>query len=96
MGTACCIDDGGAVTWYFHGFDGAIGNPPFHGGDDDDREGVVAYERTENGITYIVCGSRRYEVTARGNLRYIGDEPAPAPAPLSWWRRLWAWVQSWL
>lgn len=71
--------------------DAAIGNPPFTGGDDG---GVVMYERTQNGVTYIVCGTRRYEVTARGNLRYVGDvEPAPSP---TWLRRLWTWVRSWL
>lgn len=51
------------------------------------------YERTQNGVTYIVCGMRRYEVTERGNLRYIGDVVQPAP---SWWQRIVAWVQSWL
>ena len=67
------------MTWYFHGFDGAISNPPFRGGDDD-TGGVVMYERTESGVTYVICGTRRYEVTARGNLRYVGDVAQPATA----------------
>ena len=54
----------------------------------------MMYERTQNGVTYIVCGNRRYEVTPRGNLRYIGDVTPAVPA--SWLRRLWEWVQSWL
>ena len=49
------------------------------------------YERTRDGVTYIVCGNRRYEVTPRGNLRWVGDV-APAP-PASWWRRLLAWLR---
>lgn len=86
--------------WFYHGdkvgdwltFDAAISNPPFAGGDDD--EGVVMYERTQNGVTYIVCGTRRYEVTDRGNLRWVGDvEPVK---PVSWWHRLWAWLRRWL
>lgn len=81
------------MTWYFHGFDGAISNPPFRGGDDDGG-GYVMYERTQDGVTYIVCGHRRYEVTARGNLRYVGDVTPPVPA--SWLRRLWEWVRGWL
>ena len=52
------------------------------------------YERTQNGTTYLISGNRRYEVTARGNLRWVGDE-APVE-PVSWLRRLWAWVRSWL
>ena len=60
----------------------------------DDNEGVVMYERTQDGVTYIVCGTRRYEVTPRGNLRWVGDV-APVE-PVAWWRRLWAWVRSWL
>ena len=80
------------MTWYFDGFDAAIGNPPFAGG--DDNEGVVMYERTQDGVTYLICGNRRYEVTARGNLRYVGDV-APVPAP-TWLHRLWAWVRGWL
>lgn len=80
------------MTKYTGGFDAAIGNPPFAGGGDDG--GVVMYERTQNGATYIVCGTRRYEVTARGNLRYVGDVTPPVPA--SWLRRLWEWVRGWL
>ena len=68
--------------------DAAIGNPPFTGGDDG---GVVMYERTQDGVTYIVCGTRRYEVTPRGNLRLIGDVAPVAPA--SWWKRLLAWLR---
>ena len=60
----------------------------------DDNEGVVMYERTQDGVTYLICGNRRYEVTARGNLRYVGDV-APVPAP-TWLHRLWAWVRGWL
>lgn len=56
----------------------------------------MMYERTQNGVTYIVCGTRRYEVTARGNLRYVGDV---VPVP-SWWHRVLeqvrGWVQRWL
>lgn len=82
------------MTYYFD-FDAAMGNPPFAStGNNDDWGGVVMYERTRDGVTYIVCGNRRYEVTPRGNLRWVGDVVPPAPA--SWWHRLWRWVQSWL
>lgn len=82
------------MTWFYHGdnagdwltFDVARSNPPFTGGD--------MYERTQDGVTYLICGNRRYEVTARGNLRYVGDV-APVPAP-TWLHRLWAWVRGWL
>lgn len=50
------------------------------------------YERTQNGTTYLTSGNRRYEVTPRGNLRWVGDV-APAE-PVSWWRRLLAWVRG--
>ena len=84
------------MTWFYHGdnagdwltFDVARSNPPFTGGGDE------VYERTQNGTTYLISGNRRYEVTERGNLRWVGDV-APAPSP-SWLRRLWAWVRSWL
>ena len=49
------------------------------------------YERTQDGVTYIVCGNRRYEVTARGNLRWVGDVAPIEPA--SWWQRLLAWLR---
>ena len=57
-------------------------------------DGGVMYERTQNGTTYIVSGTRRYEVTDRGNLRWVGD--VIPPEPVSWWRRLLAWLWSWL
>ena len=79
------------MTYYFD-FGAAMGNPPFaRTGNDDDWGGGVMYERTQNGVTYIVCGNRRYEVTPRGNLRWVGDVAPVAPA--SWWKRLLAWLR---
>ena len=79
------------MTYYFS-FDAAMGNPPFAStGNDDDWGGVVMYERTRDGVTYIVCGNRRYEVTPRGNLRLVGDVAPVAPA--SWRQRLLAWLR---
>ena len=78
------------MTYYFS-FDAAMGNPPFASTGNDDDWGVVMYERTQDGVTYIVCGNRRYEVTPRGNLRWVGDVAPVAPA--SWWQRLLAWLR---